>query len=82
MITILVRFGKGRPIDSKHFLPMRILCPNVVFLKYLKSLEIEGLIDTETVNSITGRGRTQNITMSNSSPAELENRIEKVLSRY
>jgi cell division control protein 6 len=55
---------------------------HTTFLKYLKSLEIEGLIDTKTVNSITGRGRTQNITMSNSSPAELENRIEKVLSRY
>ena len=54
---------------------------HTTFWKYLKALELEGLIETKTANSSTGRGRTQHITMTNSSPAELENRIEKALLR-
>tara|TARA_B100001113_G_scaffold55130_1_gene40915 strand:- start:315 stop:1490 length:1176 start_codon:yes stop_codon:yes gene_type:complete len=54
---------------------------HTTFWKYLKTLEIEGLIDTKTANSVNGRGRTQHITITNASPGELENRIEKVLLR-
>ncbi len=52
---------------------------HTTFWKHLKTLEIEGLIDTKTANSVSGRGRTQHITITNASPGELENRIEKVL---
>ena len=52
---------------------------HTTFWKHLKTLEIEGLIDTKTANSVNGRGRTQHITITNASPGELENRIEKVL---
>tara|TARA_Y100000768_G_C23972661_1_gene681341 strand:- start:58 stop:1233 length:1176 start_codon:yes stop_codon:yes gene_type:complete len=54
---------------------------HTTFWKHLKTLEIEGLIDTKTANSVNGRGRTQHITITNASPGELENRIEKVLLR-
>ena len=54
---------------------------HTTFWKHLKTLEVEGLIDTKTANSVNGRGRTQHITITNASPGELENRIEKVLLR-
>jgi len=49
------------------------------FWKHLKQLEAEGIIDTKADSTRRGRGRTQHITMSNSSPADLESRIEKDL---
>ncbi len=54
---------------------------HTTFWKHLKYLELEGLIETKTANSSSGRGRTQHITMTNSSPAELGNRLEKTLLR-
>ena len=54
---------------------------HTTFWKHLKTLEIQGLIDTKTANSATGRGRTQHITITNASPGELESRIEKALIR-
>ena len=54
---------------------------HTTFWKHLKALEVEGLIDTKTANSVNGRGRTQHITITNASPGELENRIEKALLR-
>jgi|TARA_B100002052_G_scaffold65120_1_gene58333 cell division control protein 6 len=47
------------------------------FWKHLKTLERIGLIESRTANSSVGRGRTQHITMTNTQPALLENRIEK-----
>jgi len=49
------------------------------FWKHIKQLESIGLIITVTTNSAHGRGRTQSITMSSSSPAVLESRIEREL---
>ena len=54
---------------------------HTTFWKHLKILETQGLIDTKTANSVTGRGRTQHITITNASPGELESRIEKALIR-
>tara|TARA_A100001037_G_scaffold73291_1_gene65602 strand:+ start:446 stop:1666 length:1221 start_codon:yes stop_codon:yes gene_type:complete len=47
------------------------------FWKHLKTLESIGLIESRTANASVGRGRTQHITMTNTQPALLENRIEK-----
>ena len=47
------------------------------FWKHLKKLESIGLIESRTANASVGRGRTQHITMTNTPPALLENRIEK-----
>ena len=49
------------------------------FWKHLKELERVGLIESRTANATVGRGRTQHITMTNTSPAALESRIEKDL---
>ena len=49
------------------------------FWKHLKELERVGLIESRTANATVGRGRTQHITMTNTSPAALESRIEKEL---
>jgi len=51
------------------------------FWKHLKALEIEGLIESRSANASEGRGRTQHITMTNTSPATLESRIEKEFLR-
>ena len=47
------------------------------FWKHLKTLEGLGMIESRTANASVGRGRTQHITMTNTQPALLENRIEK-----
>ena len=49
------------------------------FWKYLKHLESQGLIVSRASNSNRGRGRTQYITMPNSVPAVIGDRIEKGL---
>ncbi len=49
------------------------------FWKHLKELERVGLIESRTANATVGRGRTQHITMTNTSPAALESRIENEL---
>ena len=49
------------------------------FWKHMKQLESEGLIVSKASSSNKGRGRTQYITMPNSSPALLETRIERDL---
>ena len=49
------------------------------FWKYLKNLESQGLIVSRASNSNRGRGRTQYITMPNSVPAVIGDRIEKGL---
>ena len=49
------------------------------FWKYLKNLESQGLIVSRAANSNRGRGRTQYITMPNSVPAVIGDRIEKGL---
>lgn len=51
------------------------------FWKHIKQLETMGLIGTVATNSPQGRGRTQSISMSSSSPAVLESRIERELWR-
>lgn len=35
--TIVVRFGNGRPMDSKVFRPITMTWPVVIFLNHLKS---------------------------------------------
>ena len=49
------------------------------FWKYLKHLESQGLIVSRASSSLRGRGRTQYITMPNSVPAVIGDRIEKGL---
>lgn len=49
------------------------------FWKYLKHLESQGLIVSRASSSNKGRGRTQYITMPNSVPAVIGDRIEKSL---
>ena len=49
------------------------------FWKYLKYLESQGLIVSRASSSNKGRGRTQYITMPNSVPAVIGDRIEKGL---
>jgi cell division control protein 6 len=49
------------------------------FWKHMKHLEAEGLIESRAASSAQGRGRTQYITMANTSPAVLESRIERDL---
>ena len=49
------------------------------FWKYLKHLESQGLIVSRASSSNRGRGRTQYITMPNSVPAVIGDRIEKGL---
>ena len=49
------------------------------FWKYLKHLESQGLIVSRASSSNKGRGRTQYITMPNSVPAVIGDRIEKGL---
>ncbi len=49
------------------------------FWKYLKHLESQGLIVSRASSSHRGRGRTQYITMPNSVPAVIGDRIEKGL---
>ena len=49
------------------------------FWKYLKYLESQGLIVSRASSSNKGRGRTQYITMPNSVPAVIGDRIEKSL---
>ncbi len=49
------------------------------FWKHMKRLETEGLITSRSSSSNEGRGRTQYITMPNSSPAVLGARIERDL---
>ena len=49
------------------------------FWKYLKHLESQGLIKSRASSSNIGRGRTQYITMPNSVPAVIGDRIEKGL---
>jgi len=51
------------------------------FWKHLKSLETEGLIETRSAKTNVGRGRTQHITMNNTTPASIESRIERELLR-
>jgi len=51
------------------------------FWKHLKSLETEGLIETRSAKTNVGRGRTQHITMNNTTPATIESRIERELLR-
>jgi len=51
------------------------------FWKHLKSLETEGLIETRAAKTNVGRGRTQHITMNNTTPATIESRIERELLR-
>jgi len=51
------------------------------FWKHLKSLETEGLIETRGAKTNVGRGRTQHITMNNTTPATIESRIERELLR-
>ena len=52
------------------------------FWKHIKELETEGLVVSRSSSSKKGRGRTQYITMPNSSPAVLEGAIEmELLSR-
>ena len=51
------------------------------FWKHLKTLEIEGLIETRAANTNVGRGRTQHITMNNTAPATIESRIEREFLR-
>ena len=51
------------------------------FWKHLKSLETEGLIETRSAKTNVGRGRTQHITMNNTTPATIERRIERELLR-
>ena len=47
------------------------------FWKHVNHLEEEGLVSSRASNSNLGRGRTQYITMPNSSPAAIGNRIER-----
>lgn len=47
------------------------------FWKHVNHLEEEGLVSSRASNSNRGRGRTQYITMPNSSPAAIGNRIER-----
>ena len=49
------------------------------FWKYLKHLESVGLVASRASSSNKGRGRTQYITMPNSVPAVIGDRIEKAL---
>ena len=49
------------------------------FWKYLKHLESQGLIVSRASSSHRGRGRTQYITMPNSIPAVIGDRVEKGL---
>ena len=49
------------------------------FWKHIKELELQGMIETRSSSKNRGRGRTQYITMSNSSPGALEDRIEREL---
>jgi cell division control protein 6 len=51
------------------------------FWKYLKTLETRGLMESRTGTASAGRGRTQHITMPQSLPGQLENRLEHALNR-
>ena len=51
------------------------------FWKYLKTLETRGLMESRTGTANAGRGRTQHITMPQSLPGQLENRLEHALNR-
>ncbi|CAI8315663.1 MAG: Uncharacterised protein [Marine Group II euryarchaeote MED-G33] len=54
---------------------------HTTFWKYLKTLETRGLMETRTGTAKAGRGRTQHITMPQSLPGQLENRLEHALKR-
>ena len=54
---------------------------HTTFWKYLKTLETRGLMESRTGTANAGRGRTQHITMPQSLPGQLENRLEHALNR-
>jgi len=51
------------------------------FWKHLKALETRGFIESRTATASVGRGRTQHITMSQSLPGQIEERLEKALEQ-
>ncbi len=54
---------------------------HTTFWKHLKTLETKGLMESRTGTASAGRGRTQHITMPQSLPGQLENRLEHALKR-
>ena len=54
---------------------------HTTFWKHLKTLETKGLMESRTGTASAGRGRTQHITMPQSLPGQLENRLEHALNR-
>ena len=54
---------------------------HTTFWKYLKTLEERGLMESRTGTARAGRGRTQHITMPQSLPGQLENRLEHALKQ-
>ena len=51
------------------------------FWKHLKTLETRGLMESRTATANVGRGRTQHITMPQSLPGQLENRLAHALKQ-
>ncbi|MEE2759334.1 MAG: AAA family ATPase [Candidatus Thermoplasmatota archaeon] len=51
------------------------------FWKHLKALETRGFIESRTATASVGRGRTQHITMPQSLPGQIEERLEMALEQ-